>query len=135
MEFHEIYHILCIEEDSKAQKKIRSQLSHFPNIKLTFCKGDGDGRFILRTLNIDMVIANLDFEKNNSLEFAQNIERYSDISPPMVFYSQDSTWQDSFQIKEFDCSYFIKGKLTKKAIEPIIFQLLPGVETETAIAA
>ena len=135
MEFHEVYNILCIEEDVKVQKKIRAQLSKFPNIKITFCKGDGDCRFILRTINVDMVIANLDFKKNDSLEFAQNIEKYSDISPPVVFYSQNSDWEDNFHLKQFDCSYFIKGSLTKKIIEPIIFQLLPGIERKVEVAA
>ena len=135
MEMYEMYHILCIEEDIKAQKHIRQHFKNYPNIKLTFCKGDGDCRFILKTIAIDMVIANLDFKKNNALEFAQNIERYSDVTPPMVFFSRDSSWEDNYHLDQFDCSYFISGQLTKKAIEPIIFQLLPGVETETAIAA
>lgn len=135
MEDLEVYHVLCIEEDIKKQKVIKKQFKQFPNIKLTFCKAEGDCRFILNTINIDMVIANLDYQKHNSLDYAKDIEKHSDVSPPIVFYSSNTDWEDSFHLEDFDCSYFLKAPLLESDIVPIIFQLLPGIERELEVAA
>lgn len=124
----EIYHILCLEENTEIQKQIRKQFEGFKNIKITMTNGEVDCRFLMNNLAVDFVIANLDNDNIDIITYVKKLESLSSISPPILFHSQDGSWAHSQALTQFDCFYFIDRPFGEQTLLSVTRELLPDLD-------
>lgn len=99
----EVYKILCIDDSKESTEQLREKFKDFPHTMICFLKRNSDPRFILKNIEVDLILVN---EDSSSIDIEKQVHGFKSVlgeRTPILFYSgnSDGFIHDIFNISSF----------------------------------